>query len=123
MILLDGRPVLPPAQLTIVVSVKILETIVGGFVGNSIRVVPREHHVILLHPVLIGHDSIVNNGLSNVALALRVVPEAADEFVMRVVLSLLPLFDDAVVIDVSESELVAHVGLIRRMVVKDVVKR
>jgi len=123
MILLDGRPVLPPAQLTIVVSVKILETIVGGFVGNSIRVVPREHHVILLHPSLIGHDSIVNNGAFNVARALRVVPEAADEFVMPVVLILLPLFDDAVAIDISESELMAHVGLIRRMVVKDVVKR
>ena len=94
----------------------------GGFLWDSIREVSRQHHVIIFHPDLVGHDSIVNYGTSDVALSLRIVPEATHEFVVPIVLPLLPIFDDAVAIDVSKSELMAHVGFIRYMVVKDVVK-
>lgn len=122
-VLLDGRPILPPAQLAIVVPIEVVEAPFEGIFRNrTIPIVSLDHHVVLSHPLLICQDSIVNNGLLHVALTLGIVPEPSDKPIVPIVLVMLPLLDNPIVICVSESELMADVGLIAHVVVDDVVQ-
>ena len=122
-VLLDGRPVLPPAQLTISVPIKVVEARFEGIHWNvRVRIITLDHHVILPHPLIVRHDSIVGDCFLHIALALGMVPEPTDESIVIVVLVMLPLFDLAIVVCVTELELVADVGLKAFIIVDNVVQ-
>ena len=79
--------------------------------------------VIRLHPLILGHDSIVvDKCLSDVAFTLGVVPVSTHKSIVPVVLTMLPLVDEAVVVDVTKSVLVADIGLKAHIVIDEVVK-
>ena len=89
----------------------------------SVWILTLDYRVILLHPLLFGHNSIVvNKCLSNIALALGIVPPSTHLLEVPVVAIVLPLVDGAVVVKVTESVLVADVGLKAHMIIDDVVK-
>ena len=120
-ILLNGGPILPPAKLSIAISIEVPEATFEVTLGNvRVRVVPLEHHIILLVPLFIGHYSIVFNSFADISGALGVVPEAADELVMPVVLVLLPRLDDAVIVGVANLEFLHRVNLIAHTIVDNV---
>ena len=120
---LNIRPVLPPGQFTISISIKVSEASIDSLLWDvSILVVTLDHHVILFIPRIVGHNTIVRDSLSDVACALGIVPESADEFVVVVILLLLLLLDDSIEVCVTNEELVGHVVLKAHVVVNDVVK-
>ena len=123
-ILLNGGPVLPPGELTIPISIEIVEARVEIKIGNNSvwGVVTTEHHVILFVPLVKCHDSIVDQCLHNISFTFRIIPEASDELIVPIVLVLLPLLNDAVLVGVSESKLVTDVGFEAHIVVEDVVE-
>lgn len=122
-ILLNGGPVFPPGELTIPISIEIVEALEELFIGNiRVRVVAFEHHVILFVPLLKCHDSIVDKCLANISFTFRIIPEASDELIVPIVLVLLPLLNNAVVVGVSESKLMTDVGFEAHIVVEDVVE-
>ena len=122
-VLLDGGPILPPAKLSIVISIVVSEATFEVTLGNvSVFVVSLEHHIILLVPLFIGHFSIVFDSFADISGALGVVPEAADELVMPVILVLLPRLDDAVIVGVANLEFLHRVNLIAHTIVDNVVE-
>ena len=122
-VLLDGRPVLPPAQLAVSVPVKVVEAPSECVLRDGlVFVVALDHHVVLSHPLIVRKDSVVNNCLLHVALALGMVPESADKPVVPVVLALLPVLNDSVVVNVAQPELVADIGLKADVVIDNVVQ-
>ena len=70
-ILLDRGPVLPPAQLSVLVAIKVVEAPDEILFGDGcVREVTLDHHVILSHPLIVCHDSIVKKSLLDIAFAL-----------------------------------------------------
>ena len=89
----------------------------------KVWIITLDYWVILLHPLLFGHYSIViDKCLSNIAFALGIVPPSTHLLKVPVVLIMFPLAYDAVVVKVTESVLVADVGLKAHMIIDDVVK-
>ena len=123
-VLLDGGPILPPAKIATSISVEVPETPLKGlFRDGLVREIALKHHIVLLVPCCEVHDSIVLQGLLDISGALGVVPEAADELIVPIVLVLLPLLDNAIVIGVAKSELMASIGLKAHVIIDYVVKR
>ena len=124
-ILLDGRPVLPPGELSILIFIETAESTVKVVLGNiSVRIVSLEHRIVLLVPLCVCHDTVVLDFVVQIRpVALGVVPEGKDEPVVVIILVLLPFLDNAIVIGVAEAELISRIHLIADAVVDNVVKR
>ena len=122
-VLLDGRPVLPPAQLAVSVPVEVVKAPPERVFGDvTVRIVALDHHVVLFHPLFVRQDAVVKYRLFHVALALGMVPESADLPVVLVVFVLFPVLNDAVGVRVTQSELVADIGLKADVIVHNIVQ-
>ena len=123
--LLDDRPVLPPAQFAVAISVKaIIEAIKKLLLWNvAVWIVALNHHIVLLVPCCKVHDSVVGDRHTLVSGTLGVVPEPADEPVVPVISSLLVLINDTVFVTVTKGHFMVDVGLIAHIVTNNIVER
>lgn len=122
--LLDDRPVLPPAQFIVVISIEAIEAMQKLDIWNrSVWIVALNHHIVLLVPCRKVHDSIVGDRHALIAGTLGVVPEPADELVVPVISVLLVSINDTIVVTITKGKLMADVGLIAHMVTNDIAER
>ena len=122
-VLLDRRPVLPPAQLTVFIPIKVLEAPDEILLGDGcVREVTLDHHVILSHPLVVGHDSIVKDSLLDIAFALGMVPEPSNRFIVSIVPVMFVIIDDAISVPVTQCEIMVDEGLEAHVIVDNVVQ-
>ena len=122
-VLLDRRPVLPPTQLTVLIPIKVLEAEDEIPLGDGcVREVALDHHVILPHPLLYAHDSIVKDSLLDIACALGMIPEPSDLFIVPVVLVMFCIIDDSISVPVAKLKLMVYEGLEVHMIADNVVQ-
>lgn len=122
--LLDDRPVLPPAQFTVVIYIKAIEAINKFLIWNrSVWIVALNHHIVLLVPCRKVHDSIVGDRPALIAFTFGEVPEPADELVVPVIFRLLVLINDTIAVAITKGKFMADVGLVAHMVTNNIAER